>query len=83
LFAVKFDDLMLRAKTPECADEILAGMDLVLAADDLTANDKAGFATGFLMGLTYGLGMSNEQRIPDAARTLLRLQSEWQANGVL
>ncbi len=80
---MNLDDLMDRAKTPQCADEILAGADLVLAADDLSGNDKAGFATGFLMGLTYCLAMSNEKRIPDAARTLLRLQREWEANGVL
>lgn len=77
------NDLLDQAKTPETADEILAGANIVLSADDLNANDKAGFATGFLMGLTYCLGMSNENRIPDAARTLLRLQREWEASGVL
>jgi len=83
---VNFDDLIALAKEPEgpnCGDEMLAGVQLILTADDLSENDKAGFATGFLMGLTYALTMSNEGRIVDAARTLLRLQNEWEAGGLL
>jgi hypothetical protein len=80
---VKFEELLAQAKTPEVGDDILSGMQLILTADDLTENDKSGFATGFLMGLTYGLAKSNEGDIPGAARTLLRLQNEWEANGVI
>jgi len=80
---MKLDDLLALTTTPESADDILGGAELVLSADDLSGNDRAGFATGFLMGLTYCLAMSNERRVPDAARTLLRLQREWEANGVL
>lgn len=80
---MKFDDLIALAKTPETGDDILAGMLLILEADDLTENDKAGFATGFLMGVTYALAKSNEGDVPGAARTLIWLQKEWEANGVL
>lgn len=80
---MNFDELLGSVNQPETADELLNGATLLLTADDLTENDKAGFATGFLMGLTYTLAMSNESRIPEAARTLLRLQREWEANGVI
>jgi hypothetical protein len=80
---MKFDELLDGLETPETAEGILTGMQLILTADDLSDNDKAGFATGFLMGLTYGLAKSNEGDIPGAARSLLRLQREWEANGVL
>jgi hypothetical protein len=80
---VKFDELLDGLATPETADEILAGTQLILSAEDLSSNDRAGFATGFLMGLTYALAKSNEGDVPGAARTLLRLQNEWEANGVL
>jgi len=80
---VKFDELIEELEPSEKADDILAGMELILTADDVTSVEKAGFSTGFLMGLTYALAMSNEGRVPDAARTLLRLQREWEANGVI
>lgn len=80
---MKFDELLDSVSEPKTADDLLAGMNLILTADDLTENDKAGFATGFLMGLTYALAMNNETRIPEAARTLLRLQREWEASGLI
>jgi len=82
---MKFDDVIESLPPePHTADDILNGMlAIVNGADDLTANDKAGFATGFLMGITYTLAKSNEGNVPDAARTLLRLHNEWEASGLL
>jgi hypothetical protein len=77
-----FDDLIESLKPSEKAVDILAGVELILTADDLKPNDRAGFATGFLVGLTYALAKSNEGDTPGAALTLLRLQREWEARGV-
>ncbi len=80
---MKFDDLIDNMAEPEKADDILAGAEVVLTADDLSGDDKAGFATGFLMGLTYAVAMSTENRPREMAQTLLRLLSEWQAHEII
>jgi hypothetical protein len=80
---MKFDELIDSLESSDKSADILAGIELILTAEDLKANDKAGFATGFLTGLTYALAKSNEGDVPGAALTLLRLQREWEASGVL
>ena len=77
------DNIIGSIKTPETADEFLAGVLLALTAEDMTESQRAAFATGILTGLTYALVMHIEDRIPEAAQTLLRLKTEWEANGVL
>ena len=80
---MKFNELLAQAQPSERGEDILAGAEMILTADDLSENDKAGFATGFLMGLTYALAMGNVGQMPAAAKTLLRLSNEWEAHDVI
>lgn len=83
---MKFDDLMALAKKPEgpeCGDDILNMVQLMLTADDLSVSEKGGYAAGFLTGTAYVLAKHNQGKILDAARALVRLHQEWEAHGIL
>jgi hypothetical protein len=76
------DELIASHPVPATGDGLLDVAQAVIAADDVTADERGPFAVGFLMGLSYALAKHNEGGITDAARTLLRLQNEWAANEV-
>jgi hypothetical protein len=83
---MKVNDLLETMSKPEDAAGLLAYLDAVLAADDLTDDDRGALCLGFNIGLTYALARYNEDGvggIGDAGRTLLlRLMNEWEAYGV-
>ena len=77
-----FDELINTHAPPSTGDDFITLMRGILAADDLAKGEREGFAAGFLMGMTYALAKHNEGNVADAAHTLLRLQGEFEANGV-
>lgn len=77
------DDLLVLYDAPKTGDDMLKVLQLVMTADDLTDNDRAAVATGFVIGCSYALAKSNEGDMRSAARNLIRLQKEWQASGLL
>lgn len=80
---MKLDDWLAEAPQPSNANEFLGGLRAMMSADDISANEKSAVAVGFLIGCTYALATSNEGDIKTAARTLIQLQGEWEAHGVL
>jgi hypothetical protein len=80
---VNFNEILDSMSAPDSAAEMLRVVTTILTASDMTPDDRAGFATGFLCGVTYTLSCHTEGDIRNAAQTFRRLANEWEANGVI
>lgn len=80
---MKFNEIIDSAPeaTPENATNIPALIDFLAEAEDITDEERAAMLSGYMMGVTYVLAMSNQGDISQAAITMLRQDAEWKARG--
>lgn len=80
---MKLDELLAATPKPQNADDMLNGLQMLMTADDIDANEKSAVATGFLIGCTFALAAFNEGNIKKAAQALIQLKGEWEAHDII
>lgn len=76
---MKFDELMGMIGAPQTGDEMLNVLKTMLMADDLTDDEMAAVASGFMIGASFVLAKCNAGQMEDAAVAIIQMMRQFEA----